>query len=178
MTKYLFFSLIFFVEGSPFGGNTNNSKVVKELTGADKVAALKIHNDARAAIGVAALVWSDALAADAAAWAENMAEKDKMYHSSHDQRPNQGENLYYTTATDTERSGQNAALAWYNEIQDYTYAPIGSKKNNFAAIGHYTQMVWKSTTAVGIALAVSKSGATYVVARYSPPGNWQGEKPY
>ena len=107
-----------------------------------------------------------------------MAEKNKMYHSNNDQRPDQGENLYYTTATDTEQSGQNAAKAWYNEIQEYTYAPIGSGKNNFAAIGHYTQMVWKSTTAVGMALAVSKSGATYVVARYSPPGNWQGEKPY
>ena len=29
-----------------------------------------------------------------------------------------------------------------------------------------------------LALAVSESGATYVVARYSPPGNFIGERPY
>ena len=39
-------------------------------------------------------------------------------------------------------------------------------------------MIWKNTTEVGMALAVSKSGATYVVARYSPPGNFVGETPY
>jgi hypothetical protein len=39
-------------------------------------------------------------------------------------------------------------------------------------------MVWKSTTQVGIALARSSSGKEYIVARYSPPGNYFGEYPY
>ena len=148
------------------------------LTAEDKAAAMKIHNDARAEVGVSALTWSDDLAADAATWAKNMADKETMYHSENDQRPGQGENLYYTTATDKERSGRNASQAWYNEIQLYTYAPVGSGQNNFGAIGHYTQMIWQSTTEVGMALAVSKSGKTFVVARYSPPGNYVGETPY
>ena len=177
MIKYLFVGL-FFINSFVIWEKADNTTAAKKLTITDRTAALKVHNDARADVGLPALIWSDDLATDAAEWAQNMAEKDKMYHSSNDLRPNQGENLYYTTATDTEKAGQSAAQAWYNEIHDFTYAPIGSGKNNFPAIGHYTQMVWKSTTAVGMALAVSKSGATYVVARYSPPGNWQGEKPY
>ena len=39
-------------------------------------------------------------------------------------------------------------------------------------------MVWNSTTEVVMAMAVSDSGKTYVVARYSPQGNFVGEFPY
>lgn len=148
------------------------------LLAEDKAAALKIHNDARSDVGVGVLQWSDLLAADAALWAKNMAGKNRMYHSENDQRTGQGENLYMTTATDKESSGRAAAQAWYEEIKDYTYSPIGSGQNNFGAIGHYTQMIWKTSTHVGMALAVSESGATYVVARYSPPGNFMGQTPY
>jgi hypothetical protein len=38
-------------------------------------------------------------------------------------------------------------------------------------------MIWSTTTHVGMAFAVSSSGALYVVARYSPPGNVLGESP-
>lgn len=148
------------------------------LTEEDKAAALQIHNDARDEVGTPPLLWSEALANDAAAWAENMASKDQIYHSKNNTREGQGENLYMTTATDRKHSGRNASQAWYEEIKLYTYAPINSGANDFAAIGHYTQMIWKNTTEVGMALAVSKSGATYVVARYSPPGNFVGETPY
>jgi len=148
------------------------------LVAEDRAAALEIHNKARLDVGVNALQWSDDLAADAALWAKNMARKNRMYHSENDQRNGQGENLYMTTATDTESSGRAAAQAWYEEIKDYTYSPIGSGQNNFGAIGHYTQMIWKTSTHVGMALAVSESGATYVVARYSPPGNFVGQTPY
>ena len=40
------------------------------------------------------------------------------------------------------------------------------------------QVVWKSTRKVGVAIATIKRGywtQTYVVARYSPPGNVYGE---
>ena len=38
-------------------------------------------------------------------------------------------------------------------------------------------MIWGTTTHVGMAVAVSSSGTSYVVARYSPPGNYIGQSP-
>lgn len=38
--------------------------------------------------------------------------------------------------------------------------------------------MWKSTTHVGMAAATDSKGGVYVVGRYSPPGNWTGQKPY
>lgn len=38
-------------------------------------------------------------------------------------------------------------------------------------------MIWSTTTHVGMGCAVSPSGATYVIARYSPRGNYVGQRP-
>ena len=38
-------------------------------------------------------------------------------------------------------------------------------------------MIWSGTTHLGMGLAISSSGTTYVVARYSPPGNYVGRSP-
>jgi hypothetical protein len=40
--------------------------------------------------------------------------------------------------------------------------------------GHFTQVVWKSTTTFGVGVALSDDGRTdYVVAQYSPPGKYK-----
>ena len=46
--------------------------------------------------------------------------------------------------------------------------------------GHFTQVVWDGSTELGIARAQGmKDGwkSTWVVARYGPPGNMQGDFP-
>jgi uncharacterized protein YkwD len=156
----------------------NDSSSILSLTQEDIDKALEIHNDARSDVGVGKLKWSATLSADAQVWATIMANKEKMYHSENKDRPGQGENLFYTTRTDSINPAKTASRLWYEEINLYTYSAIGSGVNNFSEIGHYTQMIWKGTTEVGIAFAFSKSGKTYVAARYSPPGNYSGEKPY
>lgn len=40
------------------------------------------------------------------------------------------------------------------------------------------QCIWPTTTKVGIGAAKASNGATYVVARYTPPGNWMGQNAY
>ena len=64
----------------------------------------------------------------------------------------------------------------YDEESNYNYQ---TGTSNGGKIGHFTQIVWKGTTKLGIAKAsttTKKNGfyATYVVAQYSPAGNVRG----
>merc|ERR1719378_1412023 len=90
----------------------------------------------------------------------------------HSYRPNEGENIFYSKSKN-EGSCVDAALAWYNEIKDYRYANPGFS----GATGHFTQVVWKDSTKVGVGIAHSApDGAgfitTYIVAKYTPQGNF------
>ncbi|KAK1998701.1 PR-1-like protein [Colletotrichum falcatum] len=137
---------------------------------ADQKAAFDAHNEARSEVGVAPLEWDDGLAADAQEWATHLLSVGSLTHSQTD---NQGENLYMQSNKDSPNA--NAANAWISEKSAYNGEAISS--TNYMGFGHYTQIVWKSTTKVGLAVATNSQG-TYVVARYSPPGNFIGEKPY
>jgi hypothetical protein len=42
--------------------------------------------------------------------------------------------------------------------------------------GHFTQLVWKNTERVGAGIAYNSDRTkVYVVAQYSPPGNYLGQ---
>uniref|UniRef100_A0A672R6N4 SCP domain-containing protein n=1 Tax=Sinocyclocheilus grahami TaxID=75366 RepID=A0A672R6N4_SINGR len=43
--------------------------------------------------------------------------------------------------------------------------------NHCFVLGHFTAMVWKSSTKFGVGKAVASDGSTFVVARYFPAGN-------
>ena len=65
----------------------------------------------------------------------------------------------------------------YDEIYNYNFK-TGDKING-GVIGHFTQMVWKSSTRVGYGVAVASSPKwgtygskmVFVVAKYTPGGN-------
>lgn len=64
----------------------------------------------------------------------------------------------------------------YKEINDYSF--ISGRTTNGKAVGHFTQLVWDDTTHVGMGIATKHSGSywiTYIVAKYSPPGNYRGQ---
>ncbi|KAI1842889.1 hypothetical protein JX265_012018 [Neoarthrinium moseri] len=135
----------------------------------DQQNALDAHNSARSEIGSAALVWDSSLAADAQAWAEHLVSVGSLTHSD---VSGQGENLYMGYDSTPLVS---AANGWIAEKSSYNGEAISS--TNYMSFGHYTQVVWGSTTHVGMGSASDSSGAVYVVARYSPPGNMIGETP-
>lgn len=61
--------------------------------------------------------------------------------------------------------------AWYNEVADYDFNNAGFSSTT----GHFTQVVWKGTTSVGAAYALTADGlSAYAVAQYAPPGNYEG----
>jgi uncharacterized protein YkwD len=139
---------------------------------------LDIHNRERVAVGVPPLVWNDTLAADAKTYAEHLADTGKFEHPSaewvaaHPMSP-EGENLYHRFPP-TQNATEQAQMSegWVSEKKNYNGEP-----GDFNGVGHYTQMVWKSTTQVGCGTA-SNDKETILSCRYTHPGNYIGQKPY
>ncbi|MFZ0513219.1 MAG: CAP domain-containing protein [Candidatus Nitrosopolaris sp.] len=136
---------------------------------------LAVHNSERAAVGVLPLVWSDTLAAGAKTWAEHLATTGQFAHDPN--KGNVGENIAgFNPSKGVSAPGEGQAL-WVAEKKDY-HGDVLTKENWYPT-GHYTQIVWRTTTHVGCATA-SGGGHPYsiLVCRYSPPGNYMGQKPY
>lgn len=153
--------------------DTKVSDVGSELTVKQAQEALYIHNEARAEVGVQLLIWSVELSQIAQQWADHLAQNGcKMDHSEGSET---GENLYWTSRG-SESTPSDAVRAWYSEKKDFKNVPL--KGNSWYETGHYSQMVWRNTTHVGMASAKCSKNETIVVASYSPPGNYMGEKAY
>jgi uncharacterized protein YkwD len=143
-----------------------------------KSAMLDGHNEARAAVGLPPLVWDDRLAGDAAAYAQVLARSGKFEHARQVNGPGrEGENLF--TGTRDAYSYAEMVELWVVEKKDFVNLPTPafSRTGNGEAVAHYTQIVWRATTAVGCATA-SNATDDYLVCRYSPPGNVYGQKAY
>ncbi len=156
---------------------TLENKTGSKVTKTDAQAALDFHNKARSDVGVPGLTWSNELAKFAQEWADHLASKGcDMEHRPHSGKWAQkyGENIFWGKGMDY--SALDASKSWYSEIDDYTYGIVND--SNWNKTGHYTQMVWKNTTQVGIALAKCSDGAIIIVANYNPAGNYMGEAPY
>lgn len=134
---------------------------------------LAAHNAVRVQAGVAPLVWDPALGAQAASYAQQMALTGVFVHSNRRARPGTGENLWMGSrgAFSLETMVSN----WASERSMFARGtfPAVSRTGNWADVGHYTQIVWPTTTRVGCALA-STARQDYLVCRYSPAGNIDG----
>ena len=151
----------------------------------DREAIVAAHNKWRAQVGVGELSYSPELEVSAQAWADNLKKTDhcQMRHSKPYGR--YGENLYWASAlvwSDGRRELQKVPSdkpvdSWGSEISDYNYAKNSCKSGKMC--GHYTQMVWRTSTKVGCAFAVCEDSQEQVwVCQYQPAGNWVGSKPY
>ncbi|KAL9594971.1 MAG: hypothetical protein Q9219_006727 [cf. Caloplaca sp. 3 TL-2023] len=108
----------------------------------DQNNALNIHNQARNEATQSSshprgnLFWDDQLAANATAYAQQLASANQgLQHSSGDARPNQGENLYWSKP---DGSLADASQGWVNEKGNYHGERIG--EGDFGSYGHYTQV--------------------------------------
>lgn len=135
---------------------------------------LATHNRERSRVSAPPLAWDPALAKGAQTYANQLARLNLMRHSPKSVRPGTGENLWMGTRgyfSPTAMVG-----AWASERAMFRPArfPDVSKTGNWADVGHYTQMIWPTTTRVGCAIGSSAS-ADFLVCRYWPSGNVTGQ---
>jgi uncharacterized protein YkwD len=164
--------------------NFTKAQQIPQITGsavnaADAKKFLAHHNKVRAQVGVGELKWSAKLSTYAQAWAEKLATSNncKLKHSECVDKDGTslGENLFWGSSSD-DYGVINGSYSWYEEKQLYANYKVGEPK--WKGTGHYTQMVWKSTTEVGVGVAYCKNGGIIVSASYFPAGNIVGETPY
>ncbi|KAJ7669300.1 CAP domain-containing protein [Mycena polygramma] len=137
-------------------------------TDADVQAYLDSHNTIRAQHGAVPLTWNNTAAEKAQQWANNCTNE----HSGGILGA-LGENLAAGTGNFTI---QAAVKAWTDEVSEYN--------PNNPQPSHFTQVVWKDTTAIGCAVqtcdGIFKGFATaqYYVCEYFPQGNVIGQFPF
>ena len=135
----------------------------------DKIqqASLDAHNQKRASHGAPPLQFDAKLAANALKQAEACNASNTLSHGNCD---GEGQNAasFGGYKVEQEELVKQAVSDWYDEITDYKKS--GGGVAALSGAGHFTQVVWKETTHVGVAVVVSGDSA-YVIANYSPPGN-------
>jgi hypothetical protein len=142
---------------------------------------LKAHNGYRATHGTPALTWSKDLALGAQQWASACTSNGQGgFAHSPNAFSQYGENLRWGKGAGF-TGPQSAVASWYNEIKNYKFDdPITSYKagdtDHSKEVRHFTQVIWRDTKQVGCGVAQC-NGYEYWVCRYSPPGNWNGDKP-
>lgn len=137
------------------------------------------HNEARAAAmptpvpALPEMAWSTTVATTAQAWADRC----KFEHNT---GSGYGEDLYASTADTASAEGVDN---WTSESANYTYATNTCAPSKVC--GHYTQVVWRTSTSLGCGKATCTTNSPFGngtwffwVCDYSPPGNYVGQKPY
>merc|ERR1711865_950023 len=128
---------------------------------------LRLHNELRAKHNAAPLTWSAECAQFAQQQADQCQAQNTLAHGCMDGPSGRhGQNAY---GGDGAVYGDPDVIAatqmFYDEIKDYDF---GSAEFNMKT-GHFTQLVWKATTSVGVGI----SGG-YAVFNYFPAGNATG----
>ena len=150
-------------------------------TDAAALGALEVHNCARktvdpsASTPIQSLTWDATVASTAQTWANGCT-------YAHGDNAGLGQNIYAAAGSTPTLS--DATNAWVSEEPYYTYS-----SNTCAAgqvCGHYTQVVWSTTTQLGCGQAYCTTGSPFsgfpnwyfIVCDYNPPGNYVGLWPY
>jgi hypothetical protein len=140
---------------------------------------LAAHNAYRNDTGVAPFTYSGELATSAQIWAEHDARTGSPVHSSPD--GSYGENIALFGPSGSASWTQIVHL-WGAEKSNFIYGPFGdgsSTTGHWNDVGHYTQIVWDTTTQCGCGKATNVTQNTeYFVCQYKPPGNYWGQYPY
>ncbi|PTB64744.1 PR-1-like protein [Trichoderma citrinoviride] len=143
------------------------------------------HNVHRANHSSPALEWDDTLAG----YAQKTAQGCVFAHDMTEGGGGYGQNLASWGSTGNiddkqiEAARRGVTDQWYNdEMENWTFFGLANPPSgsNLDSWGHFTQLVWKSSTKVGCYTAKCPAGTVlsmqswYTVCNYSPPGNFGG----
>lgn len=151
----------------------------------DAATVLAMHNAARAARQAAPLVWDASLASGAGLWSSQLAGGKCTADSSVGDAAHvagYGESVYAVSGGKWGNSTCNEAVtAWVGEGAAYDDGTGGAPSQlSPAAVGHFTQAVWRATSRVGCGVATGTAAGglpcKVVTCRYAVPGNeWSDE---
>jgi len=102
-------------------------------------------------------------------WANSLAKRRTFQHRDNNAY---GENLY--ADSNLNNLGKKAVDAWYNEITKFNINDEESELGNNSATHHMTQLLWKSSTKLGVGISRTPNSMYNVVANYDPKGNMIG----
>lgn len=145
----------------------------------DAAAVLAAQNAARAARQAPPLVWDAALAAGALSWSTQLAGAKCTADSSVGEGSSAdgyGESVYAVAGGKWANSTcGDAVAAWVAEQAAYDNATGAPSQLSPAAVGHFTQIVWRATSRVGCGVAAGTTAGgvpcKVVTCRYAVPGN-------
>ncbi|KAJ0963341.1 hypothetical protein J5N97_028463 [Dioscorea zingiberensis] len=126
------------------------------------------HNLARNAVGVGPVMWDESVAAYAREYANKRIGDCRLIHS----KGPYGENLFWGSWTGF--TGVDAVNAWASEKQYYNYTSNSCRPGQMC--GHYTQIVWRSSTKIGCASLRCNNGGIFIICNYKPAGNVIGRR--
>lgn len=110
----------------------------------------------------------------------------------HNMNRDGGENIYEADAggiSPVPITGTDAVDSFSSEAAAYTYSTnsCNAALTPSGECGHFTQLAWRTTTAVGCAVQQCPGSSSpngdadpwvFVVCDYTPAGNWQNVSPY
>jgi len=181
------FLLLFWYAMMPAVAKADAPPTPSQFTEAEIRIFIDAHNAERNAVGAPPVEWDQDIAAYAQDYANQLAMTGKFEHMDRDQRKklDQGENLHWTSKADRNYETRRCTESWASEkvnpktgqsvyVRGLTYDEI-KEQNPGHVLGHYTQVIWRTSTRVGAGIAEirtgPKKGGYVVVARYTPRGN-------
>jgi hypothetical protein len=128
-------------------------------------------NNYRAKNQSAPMVWDSSISSFSQQWSYYLATNNLFQHSG---SSNYGENLalFQGYGNDASALFKNAIDMWYNENVDYNF----NNPEFSSATGHFTCLVWKSSTKFGMGISINSiTNTAYITFNTAPPGNVYGK---
>ncbi|XP_064616770.1 Golgi-associated plant pathogenesis-related protein 1-like [Liolophura sinensis] len=130
-----------------------------------KIQVVQSHNQFRVSHGCPRLNLADDLNNNAQDWANTLADRGYLQYS---ETPGIGENVVIVDRNGRDVTGSDVTKQWYEERSKYDYKNPRWRRG----VNNFTQLIWKSTSEIGVGVSKLRDSDKYVVVtQYRPPGN-------